>query len=110
MKWLQFQINRNCLFTNYRVNKFKPYIAPYCTYCSPLGQSNLELVSHLFWECDLALKLWQEVRNWLIKFDINLPLDRKRLLFGIHTESSNSILDFIILATKLREKFNKDDL
>ena len=26
MKWFQFQINRNCLFTNYKVNKFKPNI------------------------------------------------------------------------------------
>ena len=28
IKWLQFQINRNSLYTNIKVNKFKPYISP----------------------------------------------------------------------------------
>ena len=57
IKWLQFQINRNCLFTNYKVNKFKPHISPDCSYCSHQeNNANSELVSHLFWGCDFVLK------------------------------------------------------
>ena len=33
MKFLQYQINRNSLFTNYRVNKFKSHKSPNCTLC-----------------------------------------------------------------------------
>ena len=39
LKFLQYQINRNSLYTNYRVNKFKNDISPYCTFCS--GSQNL---------------------------------------------------------------------
>ena len=32
-KYLQYQINRNSLFTNYRVSKFQRHISPYCRFC-----------------------------------------------------------------------------
>ena len=34
IKWLQYQINRNSLFTNYKVNKFRPDISPLCVFYS----------------------------------------------------------------------------
>ena len=37
IKWLQYQIVRNSLFTNYKVNKIKPHISPFCTFCGHLG-------------------------------------------------------------------------
>ena len=50
LRWFQYQINRNCLFTNYRVNKFKNHISPLCNFCSHLAgvPHHNELVSHLF--------------------------------------------------------------
>ena len=36
LRWFQYQINRNSLFTNYRVNKFKSSVSPLCTFCSRL--------------------------------------------------------------------------
>ena len=36
LKWLQFQIVRNCLQTNYIVNHFKPNVPKFCTFCQDL--------------------------------------------------------------------------
>ena len=101
MKWLQYQINRNSLFTNYKVNKFRPDISPLCVFCSHLENfPRFELVSHLFYDCDFILNLWQNMKVWLATLNINLPLDRAKLLFGLIDESSNSVLNFIILCSK----------
>ena len=50
LRWFQYQINRNSLFTNYRVNKFKSSVSPLCTFCSRLvGVPHPpELISHIF--------------------------------------------------------------
>ena len=32
LRWFQYQINRNSLFTNYRINKFKNHISPLCSF------------------------------------------------------------------------------
>ena len=114
MKYLQFQINRNCLFTNYRVHKFKNHISPLCTYCAHVeGVTHPELVSHLFFECDFVLSLWQEVRGWLSTFNENLQLNRTKLLFGDHEEPCNSVINFVILSVKYfiwKEKFQSKTL
>ena len=114
MKWLQYQINRNSLFTNYKVNKFKPHVSPKCTFCSHIVEfSHLELVSHLFWDCDFVLKLWQEVKAWLATLNTNIPLDRTKLLFGIHDQASNSVENYVILCVKhfiWKTKFYSKDL
>ena len=102
LKWFQFQINRNSLFTNYRVSKFKPGISPYCSHCPNLDgvPPNLELISHLFFECDLVLNLWQQVKNWLVSLNICLEMNRNKLLFGVQSEPGNSVKNFIILTVK----------
>ena len=64
------------------------------------GNTHLELVSHLFWDCDFVLNLWQEVRNWFSNFQINIPLDRKILLFGFHNQSSGSVQNYTLLCVK----------
>ena len=121
MKFLQFQINRNSLYTNYKVNKFKNHISPYCSFCSPdpdLAQDghrlpHPELVSHLFFDCDIVHNLWIEVQSWLRMFNINLPFDRKSILFGLVNEESNSVLNYIILSVKYfiwKTKFQSQEL
>ena len=59
-----------------------------------------ELVSHLFFECDYVLNLWQQVRSWLESLEINLELDRTKLLFGVQDENSLSVKNYIILTVK----------
>ena len=101
MKWLQFQINRNSLFTNVKVNKFKNHISPKCTFCQHVeGADHIELISHLFFDCDFSLKLWMDVKNWLGTLNIDIPLDRKVLLFGFHDQPSHSVPNFILLCVK----------
>ena len=102
MKWLQYQINRNSLFTNYKVHKFNPQVSPMCTFClqEDSNTSNLELVSHLFAGCNLVHNLWTGVGDWLGSLGLNLELDRKVLLFGIQNEPFTSVINYIILSVK----------
>ena len=115
LKYLQFQINRNSLFTNYRVNKFKNNISPFCTFCSETNDMNLslELISHLFYDCVISLNLWIEIKNWLRDQDIDIPLNRKTILFGIHEQKIDSVSNFIILSVKYfiwKSKFKSQTL
>ena len=115
MKYLQFQINRNSLYTNYRVNKFKNHISPFCTFCLGTNDMNpsLELISHLFYDCDISLNLWNDIKNWLRDQDIDIPLNRKTILFGIHEQSINSVPNYIILCVKYfiwKSKFKSQEL
>ena len=114
IKWLQYQINRNSLFTNYKVNKFRPDISPLCVFCSQVENfPKFELVSHLFYDCDFVLNFWQNLNIWLATLDINIPLDRVKLLFGVLTEPSNSVVNFTILCSKSfiwRSKFSTKEL
>ena len=57
-------------------------------------------LGHIFFECDFALLLWQQVRGWLDSLDIELELNRTKLLFGVHSENSLSVKNFIILTVK----------
>ena len=103
LKYLQFQINRNNLFTNYKVNKFKENISPFCNFCSYNDGStdlHLEVVSHLFHDCRLVQKLWREIGTWLMGFDLQISVDKKVLLFGKIDQSSSSIENVLILTTK----------
>ena len=47
IKWLQYQITRNCLKTNIIVSKFTD-TSPLCTFCGIANES----ISHLFWDCN----------------------------------------------------------
>ena len=44
--------------------------------------------------------MWQQVKGWLGSLDINLDLNRTKLIFGINNESSLSIKNYIILTVK----------
>ena len=102
MKWLQFQINRNSVFTNYKIHKFNRQVAPTCTFCIQ-GQPdtpNLELVSHLFVNCDAVNGLWTGIRDWLCSLGFNLPIDKTVILFGWHDQPFTSVINYIILTVK----------
>ena len=102
MKWLQYQINRNSLFTNYKVSKFNNDVLPFCTFCMQLDPQNpdIELISHLFFRCPSVNKLWTEVSEWLSSLGVIIPLDIRSLLFGILDQPSLSVPNSVILYTK----------
>ena len=102
MKWLQFQINRNSLFTNVKVCKFDSSVSALCCFCSDLDPpgNHRETISHLFYDCDIVLTLLLDVRAWLETCETFLPLDRNKILFGLHTDSANSVINYVILSLK----------
>ena len=83
--WLQFQIVRNSLQTNYIVSHFNGNVSPLCEYCL---QSN-ELVSHLFWLCFFVQQFLREVTDYLQQFGFLFTPSKTEMLFGFHN------LDFI---------------
>ena len=105
LKWLQYQIARNSLFTNYKVNKFNPNVSPLCSNCN-----NIEITSHLLWGCDKVLELWQQIHYFLANFQISLDYSLKTVLFGNHKEPCDSVLNYTILIAKgyiWKSKFDK---
>ena len=114
IKWMQYQIVRNSLFTNYKVHKFKPHISPLCTLCSDVeNPPHNELVSHIFWDCLVTQQFWQGLTRWLGTLGVQIIFDRKIVLFGIHDKCINAKENFIILVSKYfiwKAKFTNKDL
>ena len=109
LKWIHYQIVRNSLFTNKRVNKFKPNISPLCSYC----KNNLESVSELFYECHLVTDFWLQLHQWFASFNENLDISRNTILFGKITKGVDSVNNYTILVTKIyiwKNKFNDTPL
>ena len=113
---MQFQITRNSLYTNYKVNKFKPNISPICSYClsdpDTLNPES-ELISHLFSSCIKVASFWQELQHWLATLGTFLPTEKNKILFGVHEEPATSVLNVIIMYAKQfiwRSKFGSKSL
>ena len=102
IKWIQFQINRNSLYTNYRVNKFNNQVSPLCTFCiqSQNMFPQIEHVSHLFVTCPTIQSLWHAIVRWLESVEVTLPTNKQNILFGIHNQPFDSLQNYVILCTK----------
>ena len=103
LKWLQFQINRNSLYTNYRVNKFMPNVSPFCAFCTGnVPPFNLELISHLFFSCKIVQKFWEEIRFWLLSLQppVELSIVRNKIIFGDLLSPMSSVQNHTILSAK----------
>ena len=96
MKWLQYNIIRSCLKTNNTVNHFMPNVSPLCTYCG----LEPERILHLFVTCERVKNFWQEVHDFFIQLNFFVPLDRSKILFGIHHKPPDSTVNYILLAGK----------
>ena len=68
IKWLQYQIVRNSLKTNYIVSRLKSNVASSCSYCLEAD----ELLSHLFWSCTVVRSLLNQIIFFLSSCDIHL--------------------------------------
>ena len=97
MKFLQYCIVRGCLKTNNTVHHIKPNVSPLCAYC---GLEN-ELIYHLFVQCNVVKVFWSNLANLFIDdLIIDIPTDRKSIIFGIHSKPFDSIENYVILAAK----------
>ena len=96
LKWLQYQILRKCLFTNNRVSKFKHWVSDRCDFCGLHVENPLTL----FTQCPIVLQYWADIRKYLEYLGHDLPTGRLQLLFGIHTESFDSVKNIAIMVGK----------
>ena len=106
IKWLQYQIVRNCLKTNYVVSHFKVNVAPHCSYCNLQGSN--ETISHLFWFCTYVGDFIIEVEQFLNSVGLYIKFSKNKFLFGIHEEPPESPSNVILLLIKRyiwRQKF-----
>ena len=96
LKWMQYQIVRNCQFTNSRVHKFKLNVSPLCSYCG----ERTETISHLYFDCFKVQGFWFEICGWLKNLSINFPLNINYVLFGYEKEPFDSTINYIMLVAK----------
>ena len=98
LKWLQFQIIRNSLQTNYIVNHFKPNVLKHCSYCK--NPNFDELVSHLFWFCPYVSQFLRDIVAFIDTSDIDFNPTKEQFLFGNDKFQPYSPQNFICLVLK----------
>ena len=93
MKWVQLQINRFLLPTNYTVNKYKPSQNPRCTFCS----NHTEMLPTLLWVCPVVNGFWEMVGNVLTNYFPQFQMGRKEAIFGHVNSKPDSVINTILL-------------
>ena len=98
LKWLQYQIVRNSLQTNYIVSHFKPNILKTCSYCRE--ENSTELISHLFWLCPRISGFVLEIIEFMRNLGVDYNPTKEQFLFGHHKTLAYSIYNFLSLVIK----------
>ena len=98
LKWLQFQIVRNSLQTNYIVSHFIPNVSATCSYCE--NRNSFEKISHLFWTCSKVSEFLEEVFTFISTTGIVFAPTKSQFLFGFHDENFFSPKNFISMISK----------
>ena len=98
LKWLQFQITRNSLQTNFIVSHFKNNVTAICSYCK--NPDSLGKISHLFWSCPEVQHFVDEVSDYLKSIDIMFHPTKKEFLFGYYDIDSFMPKNYISLVMK----------
>ena len=109
MKWINLQIFRFILPTNYTVNKYKPSQDPGCSFCS----THLERLPDLIWSCPVVREFWTMVGNILNSYFPQFHLGRKEAIFGdINTKGDSVINTMLVLAKQFlwKQKFGSKNL
>ena len=103
-KWVNLQICRFILPTNYSVNKYKPSQDPGCSFCI----HHLERLPFLIWGCPVVREFWDMVGNILKFYYPNFTLGRKEAIFGDIKSKGDSVINTMLLLAKQfiwKEKF-----
>ena len=98
LKWLQFQIIRNSLQTNYIVSHFKPNVSPICKYCE--NPAFVENVSHLFWFCPKVSDFLIDIFAFVCSTGLVYTPTREQFIFGYHNQSFFQPKNYITLVVK----------
>ena len=97
MKWINLQINRFILPTNYTVNKYKPNQDPGCSF---LCTTHLETIPNLLWGCPVVREFWNMVGNILTYYYPQFRLGRKEAIFGDISTCSSSTINTLLSLSK----------
>ena len=106
LRWLQFQIVRNSLQTNYIVSHFRPNISKLCTFCQDAG--SLELISHLFWLCPRIKDFIRTVIDHISTLGLTFTPTKLEFLFGyqnIHPYSPKNLICLVLKKYIWKAKF-----
>ena len=108
-KWINLQILRFILPTNYSVNKYKPLQDPGCSFCI----SHLERLPFLIWSCPVVRDFWEMVGNILEFYYPYFTLGRKEAIFGDIKSKGDSVINTMLLLSKQfiwKEKFGSKNI
>ena len=96
--WFQYRIINNILDTNSYLNKIKIQNYNTCHLCN----ASPETINHLFAECDKALELWANVKQWVSnRTSIYLELNDTTKILGYTTYDENFwAANFILMVTR----------
>ena len=95
-KWLQYQIIRNSLQTNYIVSHFIRNVSPLCEYC---GLEN-EKISHLYWFCRNVRTFLNESFQYIRSTGTDYEPTKLEFLFGFPSESFGHPKNYLSLLIK----------
>ena len=98
LKWLQYQIVRNSLQTNYIVSHFNPSVSKQCSYCHNIDSQ--EIVSHLFWLCPYVNGFIEDVINFLSNQGLEYFPTKEQFLFGFSNQQNYDPSNFVSLVLK----------
>ena len=104
LKWLQFQIVRNSLQTNYIVSHFIRNVSPECKFCGLVD----EKISHLFWSCNIVNEFLGEVFEYICSTGLDYRPSKIQFLFGFldcNFEHPKNYLTLIIKKFIWQSKF-----
>ena len=98
LRWLQFQIVRNSLQTNFIVSHFRPNISKICTFCQ--DPESLELISHIFWLCPIVQDFIRTVFDHISSLGLTFTPTKLEFLFGYHNVQPYAPKNLISLVLK----------
>ena len=109
MKWVNLQILKFILPTNYTVNKYKPSQDPRCSFCT----AHSERLPYLVWSCLVVRDFWEMVGNILTTYYPSFKLNNKEAIFGDISSKGDSVTNTMILLAKQflwRQKFGSKNI
>ena len=98
LKWLQYQIIRNSLQTNYVVSHFIANGSPICSYCKI--PTSFEKISHLFWLCPRVNDFLLEMFAYVCSTGLDYTPTRDQFIFGYHDKNFYQPQNLISLIIK----------
>merc|ERR1712074_74309 len=98
LKWLQYRINHRILATNQYLKKINITNNNLCDLC----HTEIETLTHLFWNCSKTVTLISEIEHWInTSLNLNIIFTESDIILGITYKTEyNEILNLIILTIK----------